>query len=153
MTGQEKLEFAARPEALDRVVQWLQEMASRYGLPDQTVGELDLILEELVINVVNHAEPIPPETKPIPVRIDAQLTDNAITLTIADHSRPFDPLSRPVPELFLDLEDRPVGGLGLHIVKQLSDSFQHTYEDGWNVSHIHKSIPGENRKNDAPSGS
>ncbi|MCX5769445.1 MAG: ATP-binding protein [Candidatus Hydrogenedentes bacterium] len=146
MTGQEKIEFPARPEALELVVQWLHDLAVHYRLPDQTVGELDLILEELVMNAANHAVPIPPDTKPIPVRIEARLTDNEITLTVADRSLPFDPLSRPVPELFLDLEDRPVGGLGVHIVKQLSDSFQHTYEDGWNVSHIRKSIPGENRK-------
>ncbi len=146
MTGQEKLEFAARLEALDLVVQWLQELGSRYGLPEQTVGELDLILEELVINVAKHSVPVPPDTKPIPVRIEARLTDHAIALTVADKSEPFDPLSRPVPELFLDIEDRPVGGLGLHLVKQLSDSFQHTYEDGWNVSHILKSISGENRQ-------
>ncbi len=146
MTGQEKLEFAARPEALEQVVQWLREVALRHQLPEQTVSELDLILEELVINVSKHSDPVPPDTKPISVRIELRFTDKAIALTVADKSRPFDPLSRPVPELFLDIEDRPVGGLGIHLVKQLSDSFQHTYENGWNVSHILKSITGEKRQ-------
>ncbi len=146
MTGQEKLEFAAQLDSLDLVAQWLHEVGARYALPDQTVGELDLILEELVINVANYSVPVPPDKKPVPCRINICFADDTITLTVADKSQPFDPLSRPVPELFLDVEDRPVGGLGLHLVKQLSDSFEHTYKDGWNVSHILKSITGEKRQ-------
>ncbi len=142
----ERLELSATPEALRQVKQWLQELKGRYALPDIIVGELNVILEELVMNIIKHAKPTPPSLGPIPVRIEADLSDRRVMVRVMDESLPFDPLSRPKPNLSLDLNDRPIGGLGIHLVRELSDRFQYSYEQGWNVSLIEKTMHQENRE-------
>ena len=55
-----------------------------------------------------------------------------LLLEVADQGREFNPLDKPMPDLTLDLKDRPIGGLGIFLVKQYAKPLEYRREHGWN---------------------
>ena len=102
-----------------QLVGYVEEFARLHALPGGERSRLLILLEELFTNVVNHGSGgvVPPR------RIEVVLSLNAGELTIdfSDDGRPFDPLIAAPPDLDQPLADRPVGGLGLHILRSLVD--------------------------------
>ncbi len=136
MTNSDRLDLHANREALVVVAEWIADVCRRRNLTDTVAGQLNLILEELVSNLVEHAKPSG-ET-PILVKIEMTTTDDFVTLRVSDEGAPFDPRTLGDPDLSADLEGRSVGGLGLYFVRELSDEFEYAYEDGWNVFRLRK---------------
>lgn len=95
-----------------------------------TMGHrLMLILEELFTNVHKYGHGASPAGA-----IDVRLTRDGDRLLIefADDGGAFDPLSLPKPKIDRDLDERPVGGLGVHIVRSMASSSRYERADGWN---------------------
>ena len=61
---------------------------------------------------------------------------------LSDDARPFDPLNAPPPDLNSAIEDRRIGGLGVHLVKTLMDDVGYAYRDGRNHITLRKKIAG-----------
>jgi anti-sigma regulatory factor (Ser/Thr protein kinase) len=59
-------------------------------------------------------------------------SDTEVVLVVADDARPFDPLTLATPDIGAALEDRTIGGLGVHLVRQMMDTVSYTYEAGHN---------------------
>jgi sigma-B regulation protein RsbU (phosphoserine phosphatase) len=59
-----------------------------------------------------------------------------IALVFSDDGKPFDPLARDAPDLSADAAGRAIGGLGIHIVRELADAAHYSYRDGRNVLEI-----------------
>ncbi len=93
------------------------------GLPDVSVGELELILEELLVNIISYAYE---EAGTGIIRVSANVEGSTVTLEFRDRGREFNPLEREAPDLEADIEDRPIGGLGIFLVMELASSV--TYE-------------------------
>ena len=96
-----------------------------YGL----VFRINLVLEELGLNIIDygHDEGVH--------EFDICLTseEGAITIEVVDDGKPFDPLNdAPQPDLASDLEDRRVGGLGLHLVRTTMDDMSYRRDQGKN---------------------
>jgi anti-sigma regulatory factor (Ser/Thr protein kinase) len=93
------------------------------GAGEQNLARLKLILEEVLLNIGQHAY----SSEPGPILIDASPARNndmrLLTLAITDWGPPFNPLAdSPVPNLDADLDERPIGGLGIHLVCQMASS-------------------------------
>jgi serine/threonine-protein kinase RsbW len=90
---------------------------------------VELVLEELMINACTHAQG--PATDPT---VCVTLWDDAglARIEVIDLGPPFDPRQQAVPNLDVPLEQRSVGGLGLHLVRQLCDGLTHERIDGRN---------------------
>ena len=58
----------------------------------------------------------------------------SICLTFIDEGKPFDPLTRPDPDVTLAPADRPIGGIGIHMVKKSMDEVRYVYLDNRNIS-------------------
>ena len=117
------------PKELDTVFADVDEFAERADWPAGLVFQVKLILEELAMNVINYGNR--GGTEPIEIRLANQ--GETITLQISDVGRPFDPLREaPAPDLSLSLEERPIGGLGLYLVKTMVDEMHYQWEDGRN---------------------
>ena len=99
-------------------------------LAPEMADSLNLALEEAVVNVINYAYP---EGTVGDVIIDAAVTESAITFTIIDNGKPFDPTASAEVDINAGVEDRPVGGLGIHLVRQIMDEVRYERRGEKNV--------------------
>jgi sigma-B regulation protein RsbU (phosphoserine phosphatase) len=107
------------------------EKAVKASKLDPVVTEsLNLALEEAVTNVIDYAYP---EGTVGNVDIDTAVTDTALTFTITDSGKPFDPTARAEVDIQADIEDRPVGGLGIHLVRKIMDEVRYERRGERNV--------------------
>lgn len=95
------------------------------GVSADTATKLMIAFDEVISNILNHgASAADPQ---ISVRLVA--TDSGITAEVRDDGPAFDPLSLPAPDTTLPLEQRPIGGLGIHLVRELMDNVEY-FRDG-----------------------
>jgi anti-sigma regulatory factor (Ser/Thr protein kinase) len=99
------------------------------GVPPKTVYAVQLILEELITNVIRHAHD-DCEVHDIGLRVAIE-TKQAV-VEIEDDGRPFDPLAAPEADLHAPIQDRPIGRLGLHLVRRMADHMDYSRNGGRN---------------------
>jgi anti-sigma regulatory factor (Ser/Thr protein kinase) len=124
------LTIAAESSCLREATQFVRAGAREAKLPEERIEELDLLLEEAVINVCRYA--YPPD-KPGSLTLSYSIPmPGKFNLEIADQGAEFDPLAAVAPDVTLGLEDRPIGGLGIFLLREFASSISYRREDGWN---------------------
>lgn len=98
---------------------------------------LQLAIEEVVVNVANYAYPAGQVGE---LTITTHLTETGIVITFADRGTPFNPLALSAPDLSLPAEERPIGGLGIFLVRELMDAADYRFENGCNILTITKHL-------------
>jgi anti-sigma regulatory factor (Ser/Thr protein kinase) len=121
--------------ALDRLMEDLAAFAARARVPGGAQLDLRLVLDELLSNLHKYARR---DGHPPAVTIAARVAREEVELEIADDGPAFDPLSAPPPAADLELEERPIGGLGIHLVRQLTDQATYERAGGWNRLRLRK---------------
>ena len=112
-----------------------------YGIDEETAKTLNLALEEWVANVIGYAYPKGMRGH---VEVTADVTDDVLTLVIKDHGTPFDPTQYEEIDVDAGLNERSIGGLGIHLVRNIMDTV--VYErttDGYNRLTLTKEVKGE----------
>ena len=113
--------------------QWLQS----HNPSAQTLNLLLTAIEELVLNCIDYGfDDNDPHTISIVLSIDQEI----LTITVIDDGHPFDPLAAPPPDLSLPVLARPVGGLGIYLLRQLSDQVAYERRNGANHLTIAKRL-------------
>lgn len=108
-----------------RLNQIVTEFAAQHHLAPELVFRVNLVLEEIVANVISYGYDDSLEHE-ISVRLSWQ--DPRIELEIKDDGRPFNPLEASQPEMERPLVERPVGGLGIHLVRSMMDHLNYRRE-------------------------
>ena len=98
---------------------------------------LNLALEEAVSNVIQYAYPKDTDGQ---VDIDASLDGKDLTFTVSDRGKPFDPISLAEVDINVDIKERKVGGLGIHIVRKIMDTVRYEREGDRNILTMTKNI-------------
>lgn len=124
-------------QEIPRLATFIEEIAKNHAIDMATSMNLNLAMEEAVVNVMNYAYPKESVNN---IDITAEVNDEEIAFSIADSGIPFDPTQKGEPDLSLDAEDRPIGGLGIHLVRQLMDTLDYRYENGHNILTLKKRI-------------
>ncbi|RHU29167.1 ATP-binding protein [Parabacteroides sp. TM07-1AC] len=124
-------------EQLTRLYEFLDLQASTYGLEEQLSMQIKLALEEVVTNVILYAYP---DKKDQDIRIDMNYRDELLTIVITDNGTAFNPLEMKEPDISLPPEERPIGGLGIYLVKQLMTEVIYTRSSGKNILTMTKDI-------------
>ena len=109
-----------------------------HGIDEDTFKTLNLAIEEWVANVIGYAYP-----KGIRghVELTAKVVDDVLTLVIKDHGTPFDPTQHAEVDVNAKLDERRIGGLGIHLVKTIMDTMHYERSaDGYNVLTLTKEI-------------
>lgn len=119
------------PMATGFVTKTLEEM----GCPAKPMFQIEVSVDELFTNIASYAYPDGDGTATI--RIDDS-GKGAVTITFLDAGVPFDPLEHEDPDITLLVEDRPIGGLGIFMVRKTMDSVTYERRDGMNVVTISK---------------
>lgn len=102
--------------------QELESFGQKCSLSSKTLFELNLILEEVLANVISYAYG---DNQLHEIVVRADLRDGELVIEVEDDGRPFNPLQIPPPDLDRPLEQRNVGGLGLHLVRELTSSIEY----------------------------
>ena len=98
---------------------------------------LNLAMEEAVVNVMDYAYPEGTEGE---VDIEAIADKAQLHFTISDSGKPFDPTAKEEVDTTLSAEERPIGGLGIHLIRQLMDNISYERKDGKNILRLSKNI-------------
>jgi len=124
------LTLLAQAESLGSVTHFVRESAREAKLPASLLGELDLLVEEIFMNITRHAYP---KGLPGPVSVTCLVTGpGELAVEFSDQGIEFNPLKVDPPNLALNLEQRPAGGLGVFLLKAFADSLSYRREQGSN---------------------
>ncbi len=115
----------------------LAEWVDTLSLPDALNMTINLALEEAVSNVMLYAYP---EGKSGSVLIDATKTEHDVTFVISDSGKPFDPTQQKEADITLSAEERNIGGLGIHLVRQIMDEISYERKDDKNYLTLVKKL-------------
>lgn len=116
-------------------------LEKKWSLTSKTILELNLILDELVSNIVEHGDS--EQESSIDIRL---IKKNAlITLVVTDDGPPFDPTITPTVDITVPLEERKCGGLGIHLIRKFSNSCNYKRVKNQNVLTLEKILDKECR--------
>lgn len=124
-----RITVPATLENLEALTGMVAEFLREHGFPEQSIFETDLAVDEACTNVIRYAY-APEEGE---VTVVCTVTSGGATVCITDSGRPFNPLDVAAPDLSGSIEDRPIGGLGVHLIRSLMDEVTYEYVEGKNI--------------------
>lgn len=124
----EPVDPARLPALLDAIERWLTD--SR--VPAAQIARLMVAFDELLSNIVNYGKGT--------IELHFTLADGVLLASIADDGPPFDPLARTTPDVDLGIDDRAIGGLGIHLVREMMDTLSYKHENGRNLLKLTKTL-------------
>ena len=126
----ERLRLPAKLPSLASFREFVDRSAVAAGVGPELLLRIELVLEELLVNHVQHAYgPGGGDSEVVCFR----RAPDCFCLEVVDEAAPFDPLAHASPDLTLGPGDRPIGGLGIHMVRSLADQLSYRREAGKNV--------------------
>jgi anti-sigma regulatory factor (Ser/Thr protein kinase) len=132
------LELSADMAGLEKADKTLDELALVVHLPEETLFQVRLVLEEVLMNVISYGAG---SGAVLHVQLNMAHEDGTLSMEIADNGIAFDPLQLPAPDLDAEIDDRPIGGLGIFLVRELMDSVTYRRDGDWNRLTVTKTVP------------
>lgn len=117
--------------------EYIDSVCEDMGLDMATSMSLNLALEEAVVNVMNYAYP---EGTKGTVNIETIADNTQITFIISDSGKFFDPTAKEEVDTTLSAEERPIGGLGIHLIRQIMNHVVYERKDDKNILKLTKKI-------------
>ena len=125
----ERLRLPAKLPSLDSFRDFVDRSAVAAGAGPEVLLKIELVLEELLVNHVLHAYGSGEGDS----EVACFCRPGFFCLEVVDEAAPFDPLGHKSPDLTLAPGDRPIGGLGILMVRSLADEVSYRREGGRNV--------------------
>lgn len=138
MTASMSVTLVNDQSEVERLSRLVEAFGEAEGVPPDSVFSVNLALDEVITNIIRYAHDDDHSQHPIVVRL--ALEPGMLTAQVEDDGRAFNPLDAPVPDLNASIEDRPIGGLGIHLVRSMMSSVEYRREDGRNVLIMKKSL-------------
>ena len=121
------------------VTDFVNEQLAELGCPDGIRIQIDVAIDELFGNIARYAYGA--DTGEATVRMDVEDEPRSVVITFIDRGAPFDPLAWEMPDTtHLPARQRPIGGLGLFMVKKTMDGVAYDYRNGQNMLTIRKKL-------------
>lgn len=124
-------------DELTHLLRFTEQFSVTHGITREDMIDVDVILEEMVTNVFKYGG-IPDGAEAC--LIEVLLRGSLMEITIEDFGKPFNPLLLPEVDTAKNIEERPIGGLGIHFVKKLTKSQHYAYRNGKNVLKLTKEL-------------
>ena len=128
------LTLANRRDEISRLVTALEAFAADAGVAHDVMFRVTLALDEIVTNVMRHAYPPADDRQEIVVRVSAD--QDVVTAVVEDTGVAFNPLTVPPANVDAPIEDRPIGGLGMHLVRSIAQSVTYLREGDRNILRV-----------------
>ena len=114
---------------VERLHRSVSQFCREQGLSSEIEGNLGLALEEILVNVIRHGHP---EGGKHEIQVQLSLEQDCVIATVEDDGIAFNPLEAPEPDLDSPIETRPIGGLGIHLVRKITDGLEYRRHEGRN---------------------
>jgi sigma-B regulation protein RsbU (phosphoserine phosphatase) len=115
---------------IPKVIKSIHKFCHDLPVPVKPTRKLKIVLDEMLSNVISYGY-TDDELHHIELKVDP--VSEGIAVQIADDGIPFNPLEREEPDASLPMEERDIGGLGIHLVLQMVDEFSYERRDGQNI--------------------
>jgi serine/threonine-protein kinase RsbW len=125
-----KTTIPAKLENLESMLQFIRNCAEQQGFSKREVNKIQVAAEEALVNVISYA--YPDDGGDVEIRCNAKGAEGLV-IEIIDWGIPFDPLSLPEPDTEAPPEEREVGGLGIHIMRNIMDEVGYKREGDRNI--------------------
>ena len=130
MTLQFQMHLRNEPAQIRQLQERLTDLFREHGVTDNTVFRLNLCLEELLVNTMTYGFE---QGSAHDIAVQLEVREGLLRVEIVDDGIPFDPFAdAPQPDLQAPIEQRPIGGLGVHLVKSLMDSVEYRFHENRN---------------------
>jgi anti-sigma regulatory factor (Ser/Thr protein kinase) len=120
-----------RQDSLGTLTDAVDARLASWGLDNEVINDARLVTEELGVNLIEYGR-VPGHEAP-PMELSLHLQDGSLQMQFRDQGVAFDPWAQPAPDLEGDLLERPIGGLGLHLVRNIATSVAYRREGNANV--------------------
>lgn len=132
-----RLQIPCERTQLGLLLDSIEQSLLEHGIARELRDDMRLIAEEVVSNAIDYGdEDDDGEATPRRIAVDIARDDDGLHVEFRDNGKPFDPLDQEPPELDADILDRPIGGLGVHLVRELARSVRYVREEPYNVLHV-----------------
>ena len=130
MSASLTLNMEAQLDEIERIHAAVSILSKAENWPPELLFQIQLVLEEIGTNIIKYGRDGETETE---IQITLTSESKSLTMEIVDSGKPFDPLAdAPAPDLDSEVQDRPIGGLGVYLVRELMDEASYRREDGKN---------------------
>jgi anti-sigma regulatory factor (Ser/Thr protein kinase) len=120
-------------EELARVTDAIEGFCRDHGLPDDWAMELNIVLDETLTNTMFYGADGGEDRDRLRIKVDVEITDGVLIVRQEDNGKAFDPLQAEEVDTTVPIEDRTVGGLGIHLMRKLMNELSYARTDGLNV--------------------
>ncbi|WAC62692.1 ATP-binding protein [Pseudoxanthomonas sp. SL93] len=121
----------------------LEAVLQNNGVSHALQCDVRLIVEELASNAIEHGDVAQIDAVEHELCVDIGIRGNLLTLEFRESGAPFNPLSLPAPDLDAHILDRPTGGLGVHLIRQLAEETHYQRMGNYNILRVTLRIPTE----------
>lgn len=124
-----RFRIAADLNNLATIRRFVEDAAASRPADPEAIAEMLLAMNEAATNIIVHGY----QGQPGIIEVEIAYDEDALVIWLRDQAPTFDPTLAPVPDITLSLEQRPFGGMGIHIMRQLTDELTYrTTPDGRN---------------------
>jgi len=134
------LETIADLDHLEKIINFIEQSLNELDIQGEYCGPICVSLDEAVTNVVMYAYPKNVKGN---VRITIERVNDRVLVEIIDSGAPFNPLDHPVPDVSASIEKRLIGGLGIHLMRNMMDEMNYRRIGDKNYLSLVKHIGGE----------
>ncbi len=124
-----------QPAELSRLHERVSAFAQEHRISEKAVASMELALEEHVTNIIHYAYS---DKDPHWIRVRLRSEPTWLEVLVEDDGKAFDPLAHPAVDTTVPLEHKPVGGLGIHMMRQSIDEMTYRREAGKNILTLRK---------------
>ena len=133
-----ELTIEAAVENIEVVTDFINRELEDLNCPVKAQTQIAIAIDELFGNIARYA--YTPDIGKATVRFAVDENPLSVIITFIDHGVPFNPLEQAQPDIHASAEDRPIGGLGIFLVKKSMNMVEYTYKNGQNILTIKKTI-------------
>ncbi len=119
-----------RFEEMEIVEEQFSNFVLKNALPDTLRQNISIVLDEILNNIISYGYPGEKEKE---IEVNFKLSENRLVLTIKDTGVPFNPFEQETPDLSTSIEEREIGGLGIHLVRNMMDEYSYQRQINKNV--------------------
>ena len=133
-----ELTIEAAVENIEIVTDFVTAELEKLDCPMKAETQIAIAIDELFGNIARYA--YSPDIGKATVRFEVEEDPLAVIITFIDNGVPFNPLEQAEPDTHLSAQERQIGGLGIHLIKETMDEVEYAHEEGRNVLKMQKKL-------------